>query len=240
MRPVPPRRWSKRGSRPALPRLVEPGVHVVRGTPRFEAKLCGFCPARGRGTRVGVTRCLPTGRGPGLRSSLLLVHDPETRRALQFDTLAAVLPIERRDRLEQLLIDDDFARRNVLRRKDDENTPYPARPRRVSYRNSWAHHLLDPAVRRHSAPSAGRAIVQRRTPRDEAGRVSLLLAAGGHPSVFSIAGAGDITKGPVPGDRPLGLPRINPRGDKPYHEGALRQPGWRRRNSQRGGRSLGN
>jgi hypothetical protein len=34
-----------------------------------------------------------------------------------------------------------------------------------------------------------------------------------------------ITKGPVPGDRPLGLPRINPRGDEPDHEGALRPAG---------------
>jgi hypothetical protein len=128
MRPVPPRRWSKRGSRPALPRLVEPGVHVVRGTPRFEAKLCGSCPARGRGTRVGVTRCLPTGRGPGLRSPLLLVHDPETRRALQFETLAAVLPIERRDRLGQLLIDDDFATQKRLAQegRQEHALPCPA------------------------------------------------------------------------------------------------------------------
>jgi hypothetical protein len=30
-------------------------------------------------------------------------HEPETRRALQLDTLAAILPMDRRDRLAQLL-----------------------------------------------------------------------------------------------------------------------------------------
>ncbi|MCS3695302.1 hypothetical protein ABIF07_000183 [Bradyrhizobium elkanii] len=33
--------------------------------------------------------------------------DPETRRALQLDTLAAILPMDRRDRVAQLLTDDD-------------------------------------------------------------------------------------------------------------------------------------
>lgn len=32
-----------------------------------------------------------------------LISDPETRRALQLDTLSAVLPMERRDRLAALL-----------------------------------------------------------------------------------------------------------------------------------------
>jgi hypothetical protein len=54
------------------------------------------------------------------------VHDPETRPALQFDTLAAVVPMERRCRLEQLLIDDGIATQKHLARKDDENTPRPA------------------------------------------------------------------------------------------------------------------
>jgi hypothetical protein len=33
--------------------------------------------------------------------------DPETHRALQLDALAAILPIDRRDRLAELLTDDD-------------------------------------------------------------------------------------------------------------------------------------
>ncbi len=36
-----------------------------------------------------------------------LAIDPETRRAHQLDALAAVLPMDRRDRLAQLLTDDD-------------------------------------------------------------------------------------------------------------------------------------
>jgi hypothetical protein len=54
------------------------------------------------------------------------MHDPETCHALQFDTLAAVLPMERRGRLEQLLIDDGIATQKHLAQKDDENTPRPA------------------------------------------------------------------------------------------------------------------
>lgn len=40
-------------------------------------------------------------------TSAALVSDPETRRALQLDTLSAILPMERRDRLAELLTDDD-------------------------------------------------------------------------------------------------------------------------------------
>jgi hypothetical protein len=36
-----------------------------------------------------------------------LISAPETRRALQLDTLLAILPMERRDRLAALLTDDD-------------------------------------------------------------------------------------------------------------------------------------
>jgi hypothetical protein len=35
--------------------------------------------------------------------------DPETRRALQLDALAAILPMDRRDRLAELLTDDERA-----------------------------------------------------------------------------------------------------------------------------------
>jgi hypothetical protein len=43
---------------------------------------------------------------------------------------------------------------------------------------------------------------------DEAGRVLLLVAARRH--FRGSLERGDITKGPVPDDRPLGLQRINP------------------------------
>jgi hypothetical protein len=36
-----------------------------------------------------------------------LLLDPEIRRALQLDALAAILPMDRRDRLAELLTDDD-------------------------------------------------------------------------------------------------------------------------------------
>jgi hypothetical protein len=36
-----------------------------------------------------------------------LHRDPETRRARQLDALAAILPMERRDRLAELLTGDD-------------------------------------------------------------------------------------------------------------------------------------
>src|SRR4051812_47000110 len=35
----------------------------------------------------------------------LVASDPETRRALELDTLAAILPMDRRDRLAELLTD---------------------------------------------------------------------------------------------------------------------------------------
>jgi hypothetical protein len=90
---------------------------VVRGTRRFEAKSCGSRPGEGgRGTVRG-RRYELSSDGTLTRvkvTSAVLVHDPGTRRALQFDTLAAVLPMERRDRLEQLLIDDDIATQKHL------------------------------------------------------------------------------------------------------------------------------
>ena len=39
-------------------------------------------------------------------TSRALVSDPETRRALQLDTLSAILPMERRDVLLLLPVDD--------------------------------------------------------------------------------------------------------------------------------------
>jgi hypothetical protein len=89
----------------------------VRGTRRFEAKSCGSCPREGRRGTVTGRRYALSSDGTLTRvkvTSAVLVHDPETRRALHFDTLAAVLPMERRDRLEQLLIDDDIATQKHL------------------------------------------------------------------------------------------------------------------------------
>jgi hypothetical protein len=38
-----------------------------------------------------------------------LPRDPLTRRALELDALAAILPMDRRDRLAEILTDDDVA-----------------------------------------------------------------------------------------------------------------------------------
>ena len=56
-------------------------------------------------------------------TSRALVSDPETRRALQLDSLSAILPIERRDRLAELLTDDDVETLKHLAREGmGENT----------------------------------------------------------------------------------------------------------------------
>ena len=88
---------------------------------------------RARHTRVAVgevaparDECLLVGGGLPLRGRIhrsrrgprpmtttdrhsLIASDPETRRALELDTLAAILPMDRRDRLAELLTDDDVA-----------------------------------------------------------------------------------------------------------------------------------
>lgn len=109
-----------------------------------------------------------------------LASDPETRRALQLDALSAILPMERRDRLAELLTDDDVETLKHLAREGmGENTlralasdlaylegwakaatgeplPWPA-PERLALK-FVAHHLWDPAKREtdphHGMPAA--------------------------------------------------------------------------------------
>jgi hypothetical protein len=58
---------------------------------------------------------------------------------------------------------------------------------------------------------------------DEAGRLLLSVAAGGRPSTLSRSLERGISrKGLFRAIGRCGLSRINPRGDEPYHEGALR------------------
>src|SRR3954452_3409887 len=47
----------------------------------------------------------------------LVPSDPETRRALELDTLSAILPMDRRDRLAELLTDEDVATLTHLARE---------------------------------------------------------------------------------------------------------------------------
>jgi hypothetical protein len=57
--------------------------------------------------------------------------DPETRRALQLDALAAILPMGRRDRLAELFTDDDVETLEHLARRYGGRTAC-GRSRRIS------------------------------------------------------------------------------------------------------------
>jgi integrase len=104
--------------------------------------------------------------------------DSETRRALQLDALAAVLPIDRRDRLAELLSDDDVETLKHLAREGMGENTLRALASDLAYLEAWAlaatamplpwpvtealllkfvaHHLWDPAKReadaRHGMP----------------------------------------------------------------------------------------
>jgi integrase len=98
-----------------------------------------------------------------------LASDPETRRALQLDTLSAILPMERRDRLAELLTDDDVATLKHLAREGMGENTLRALASDLAYLEAWAqaatgaslpwpaseslalkfvaHHLWDPSKR---------------------------------------------------------------------------------------------
>ena len=104
--------------------------------------------------------------------------DPETRRALQLDALAAILPMDRRDRLAELLTDDDVETLKHLAREGMGENSLRALASDLTYLEAWAdaaagqplpwpasealalkfvaHHLWDPAKRdvdpRHGVP----------------------------------------------------------------------------------------
>jgi integrase len=95
--------------------------------------------------------------------------DSATRRALQLDALSAILPIERRDRLAELLTDDDVATLKHLARAGMGENTLRALASDLAYLEGWAkaatgaplpwpapeslvlkfiaHHLWDPAKR---------------------------------------------------------------------------------------------
>jgi hypothetical protein len=105
-----------------------------------------------------------------------LVSDPETRRALQLDALSAILPMERRDRLAELLTDDDVATLKHLAQEGMGENTLRALASDLAYLEAWAqaatgaalpwpaseslalkfvaHHLWDPA-RRETDPQHG-------------------------------------------------------------------------------------
>ena len=95
--------------------------------------------------------------------------DPETRRALQLDTLAAILPMDRRDHLARALTDEDVATLKHLAREGMGENSLRALASDLAYLEAWAqaatgaplpwpapegfalkfvaHHLWDPAKR---------------------------------------------------------------------------------------------
>jgi hypothetical protein len=105
--------------------------------------------------------------------------DPQTRRALGLDTLAAVVRIDRRDRLVDLLTDDDVETLKHLAREGMGENTLRALASDLAYLDAWAtaatavplpwpaaealalkfvaHHLWDPAKReadeRHGMPA---------------------------------------------------------------------------------------
>src|SRR4051794_30684643 len=106
----------------------------------------------------------------------LIASDPETRRALELDTLAAILPMDRRDRLAELLTDEDVATLTHLAREGMGANTLRALASDLAYLETWAwavlsgplpwpapealilrfiaHHLWDP-VQREADPLHG-------------------------------------------------------------------------------------
>ena len=103
------------------------------------------------------------------RRDTALVSAAEDRRAMQLDTLAAILPMDRRDKLAQILTDDDVATLKHLAREGMGENTLRALASDLAYLETWsvaatgaplpwpapealalkfvAHHLWDPAQR---------------------------------------------------------------------------------------------
>ena len=105
-------------------------------------------------------------------------RSPVARRALELDALAAILPIDRRDRLAELLTDDDVATLKHLAKEGMGENSLRALASDLAYLEAWAlastgsalpwpapealalkfvaHHLWDPARRETEPPTACR------------------------------------------------------------------------------------
>jgi integrase len=130
-------------------------------------------------------------------TSRALISDPESRRALQLDALASILPMERRDRLAELLTDEDVATLKHLAQEGMGENTLRALASDLAYLEAWAlsatgapllwpaseslalkfvaHHLWDPAQRevdpQHGMPDEVAAALR---------EAELLRAAGPH------------------------------------------------------------
>ncbi|MBX9647940.1 MAG: integrase, partial [Xanthobacteraceae bacterium] len=64
--------------------------------------------------------------------------DPETRRALQLDVLASMLPADRRDRLAEILTDDDVETLKHLAREGMGENSLRALASDLGYLEAWS------------------------------------------------------------------------------------------------------
>jgi hypothetical protein len=72
------------------------------------------------------------------RNAPALDLDPESRRALQLDALAAILPMDRRDRLAELLTDEDVETLKRLAREGMGENSLRALASDLAYLEAWA------------------------------------------------------------------------------------------------------
>ncbi|MDZ4366434.1 MAG: tyrosine-type recombinase/integrase [Afipia sp.] len=106
-------------------------------------------------------------------TDIIVLHGTETRRALQLDALAGILPMERRDKLATILTDDDVETLRHLAREGMGENSLRALASDLAYLEAWslaatgltlpwpapealalkfvAHHLWDPARRTEDA-----------------------------------------------------------------------------------------
>jgi hypothetical protein len=183
------------------------------------------------------------------RNAPALDLDLETRRALQLDALAAILPMDRRDRLAELLTDDDVETLKHLAREGMGENSLRALASDLAYLEAWAdaaggqplpwpatealawkfvaHHLWNPS-KRETDPRHGMPADVAESLRAE----GLLRCDGPHaPSGAWRAGAlasVERDRGTVPGAEPalgaaLGRPRLV--AAAPAQEQAGRHPG---------------
>jgi hypothetical protein len=183
MRPLPPP-GQFIGNRLALPSSAAPSDHMMRGKLRCE--LVGRLLSRRAGTRRWGSVTATAGWAMTKVTSGVLEHDREARRAFQVGTLRASCLSNGG---QVLMIDNDIATLKHRAGRDDEPTlPLLAA---VGFAAKFLpHHLLDPAIRRHSAPAC-RAVGQRPArgvPVEERSCQTAARCIVGRSAIFFIAG----------------------------------------------------
>jgi hypothetical protein len=82
---------------------------------------------------------MKTGSETVVKGQVPALHlDPESRRALELDALASILPMDRRDRLVELLTDDDVETLRHLAREGMGENSLRALASDLAYLEAWA------------------------------------------------------------------------------------------------------